>query len=167
MAVWFLQTIGTTSLFSMLYVGTLKLFAVLFVSCACVFAQEADPIVPRVNVSEIYLAKDDGTGKAGEAATAFETTDVPIHCVVQLDSAESVTVKMQLVAVNVPGVKPGTKVVATSYTTKISGPCEFLGQTAGTMGRRQLSLRHLYRQRPGRDPRICGTEGDAGKAVGE
>jgi len=132
MAVWFLQTIGTTSLFSMLYVGTLKLFAVLFVSCACVFAQEADPIVPKVNVSEIYLAKDDGTGKAGEAATAFETTDVPIHCVIQLDSAESVTVKMQLVAVNVPGVKPGTKVVATSYTTKdLQDRVNFSGRPQG------------------------------------
>ena len=102
----------------MFYARSLQLFSVILVCCAFAFAQEADPTTAKVNVSEIYLAKDDGTGKAGDAATAFETTDVPIYCVVQLDSGESVTVKMQLVAVSVPGVKPGTKVVATSYTTK-------------------------------------------------
>ena len=116
----------------MLYIRWLKLFAVLFVCCASVFAQESDPAAPRVNVAEIYLAKDDGTGNAGEAATAFETTDVPIYCVVKLDSAESVTVKMQLVAVSVQGVKPGTKVVATSYTTKdLQDRVNFSGRPQG------------------------------------
>ena len=102
----------------MFYARSFLLFVVLFVCCTAVFAQESDPSTGKVTVSEIYLAKDDGTGQAGEPVTSFETTDVPIYCVVKLDSAESVTVKMQLVAVSVAGVKPGTKVVATTYTTK-------------------------------------------------
>jgi len=69
-------------------------------------------------VDEVYLARDDGNGKAGEAVSTFFTTDIPIYCVVQLDTAEPVTVKMNFVAVAVPGVKPETKVVTTSYTTK-------------------------------------------------
>ena len=68
-------------------------------------------------VVEILLAKDDGSGSAGAAADGFLPTDVPIHCVVQLDSAKPTTVKMNLVAVNVAGVKPETRVVSTSYTT--------------------------------------------------
>ncbi len=66
---------------------------------------------------EIYLAKDDGTGAAGNAAFSFRTTDIPIYCVVLLGSADPVTVKMNLVAVSVPGVKTETRVVSTSYTT--------------------------------------------------
>lgn len=69
-------------------------------------------------ISEIYLAKDDGTGKAGAAATEFFTTDVPIYCVVLLESTEPAEVKMVLVAVSVPGVKPETTVVTTAYKTK-------------------------------------------------
>ena len=80
-------------------------------------AQKADAPAPEVGISDIYLAKDDGNGKAGTAATGFVTTDVPIYCVVQLDSSGPVTVKMNLVAVNVPGVKPETRVVSSSYTT--------------------------------------------------
>lgn len=69
-------------------------------------------------VAEVYLARDDGSGKAGEETTEFLTTDVPIYCVVQLDSAGPVTVKMNLFAASVPGVKTDTKVVSLSYTTK-------------------------------------------------
>jgi len=69
-------------------------------------------------VDEIFLARDDGNGKAGEAVSRFFTTDIPIYCVVQLASDASVTVKMNFVAVAVAGVKPETKVVTTSYTTK-------------------------------------------------
>jgi len=71
-----------------------------------------------VAVKDVYLAKDDGSGKAGEPVTSFVTTDVPIHCVVLLDSAKPANVKMNFVAVSVPGVKAETKVVSTSYTTK-------------------------------------------------
>jgi hypothetical protein len=69
-------------------------------------------------VAEIYLARDDGSGKAGDASSEFRVTDVPIYCVVNLTTNEPMTVKMNLVAVDVQGVKPETKVVTTSYTTK-------------------------------------------------
>lgn len=71
-------------------------------------------------IDEIYLAKDDGTGSAGEPAAAFITTDVPIFCVILLNSTRPVTVKMNLVVVSVPGVKAETHVVSTTYTTKDS-----------------------------------------------
>ena len=69
-------------------------------------------------IAEAYLARQDADGNAGEPATEFITTDVPIYCVVRLASNEIATVKMNLIAVNVPGVKPETKVVDTVYTTQ-------------------------------------------------
>ena len=89
---------------------------ILFSACA-VMAQEADT-APPANVDSIYLAKDDGTGKAGDAATNFVPTDVPIYCVVMLDSSAPVTVKMNLIASKVSGVKTDSKVLSVSYTTK-------------------------------------------------
>ena len=94
------------------------LLAFILTFCIGTFAQETDDSSPKPGSVEIYLAKDDGTGKAGEEATSFVTTDVPIYCVVQLGSSQPTTVKMNLVAVAVPGVKADTKVVSTSYTTK-------------------------------------------------
>lgn len=73
--------------------------------------------VEKVNIEEIFLAKDDGSGRAGEKAENFSPTDVPIYCIVQLDSMISATVKMNLVAVRVNGVKPETKVITVSYKT--------------------------------------------------
>jgi hypothetical protein len=90
---------------------------ILLVSACAVMAQEAG-IAPPVNIDSIYLAKDDGTGKAGDAATNFVPTDVPIYCVVMLDSSAPVTVKMNLIASKVNGVKPDSKVLSVSYTTK-------------------------------------------------
>jgi hypothetical protein len=88
-------------------------------ACGSVFAQESDdPTPPRVGIAEIYLAKDDGSGKAGDQATSFITTDIPIYCVVLLDSAQPVKVKMNLVAVAVAGVKAETRVVSTTYTMR-------------------------------------------------
>lgn len=72
----------------------------------------------QAKVEELYLARDDGSGKAGDQVSAFQTTDIPIYCVVLLDSAQKVTVKMNFVAVVVPGMKAETKVVTASYTTK-------------------------------------------------
>ncbi len=80
-------------------------------------AQSAVPS-PTSGIEEAYLAKDDGSGKAGEQVTEFSTTDIPIYCVVLLESNETAVVKMNFVAVNVAGVKPETKVVTASYTTK-------------------------------------------------
>lgn len=69
-------------------------------------------------IEDVYLAKDDGSGKAGDVVTSFGVSDIPIHCIVQLDTVRIATIKMNLVAVSVPGVKPETKVVTTVYTTK-------------------------------------------------
>ena len=80
------------------------------------FAQSGQ--IPTPAVEELYLARDDGNGKAGEQVLEFNTSDVPIYCVVLLDSTGKVTVKMNFVAVSVAGVKPDTKVVTASYTTK-------------------------------------------------
>ena len=98
-----------------------KIFLPIIVVClwfsSVASGQEAD--VPKsVGVEQLYLAKDDGTGKAGDPATDFITTDIPIFCVVVLDSNQPVTVKMNLVVVNVPGVRTETRVVSTRYTTK-------------------------------------------------
>jgi hypothetical protein len=71
----------------------------------------------EVRVEELYLARDDGKGKAGEIAQNFFINDIPIHCVVRLDSMKPVTVKMIFVAVKVNGVKPETKVITTKYKT--------------------------------------------------
>lgn len=70
-----------------------------------------------VRVEELYLARDDGSGKVGETTQNFFTNDIPIHCVVELDSVKPVTVKMVFVAVRVNGVKPETKVITSKYTT--------------------------------------------------
>jgi hypothetical protein len=73
---------------------------------------------PAPAIEEVYLAKDDGNGKAGEQVTEFRTNDIPIYCVVLLESDATTVVKMNFVAVGVSGVKPETKVVTASYTTK-------------------------------------------------
>ena len=91
--------------------------SILFGLACAAFAQEPTVSAP-VNIDSIYLAKDDGTGKAGDAVKSFSTSDIPIYCVVMLDSSTPVTVKMNFVAEKVPGVKAETKVVAVSYTTK-------------------------------------------------
>ncbi len=95
----------------------LPLILVCLLFCSAANAQEADEPKP-VGIEQLYLAKDDGTGKAGDPETDFTATDIPIFCVVVLDSDKSVTVKMNLVVVNVPGVRTETRVVSTRYTTK-------------------------------------------------
>jgi hypothetical protein len=116
----------------MRFLKPLILLAVVSVFAAEVLSQESDAAATKVGIADIYLAKDDGNGKAGEAAGSFVTTDVPIYCVVQLDSAEPVTVRMQLVAVSVPGVKPETTVVATSYKTRdLQDRVNFTGRPQG------------------------------------
>jgi len=99
----------------------LKLFLLIAVFCVSAFAAFAQappqsPVPPGIN--EVYLAKDDGNGHAGDRASIFLPTDIPIYCVVQLETAVPTTVKMNLVAESVPGVKAETNVVSTSYTTK-------------------------------------------------
>ncbi len=71
----------------------------------------------EIAVEEISLARDDGHGKAGEAANIFTTTDVPIHCFIGLNSMKAATVKMNFVAVKADGLRPETKIVTVSYKT--------------------------------------------------
>ena len=107
-------------------------FAVILACAVTFFGQESDSTVPQIGIKELYLAKDDGSGKAGEQATSFITTDVPIYCVVQLDSVGVVTVRMNLIAVAVAGVKAETRVVSTTYTTRDNEDrVNFSGKPAG------------------------------------
>jgi hypothetical protein len=85
-----------------------------------VFGQTEEPqnlTAAVVGIEDVYLAKDDGAGKAGEAVESFFTTDIPIYCVVVLDSVKPTLVKMNFVAVDVKGVKPETRVITVSYKT--------------------------------------------------
>jgi hypothetical protein len=94
---------------------------VLYTALICLFAASlmfAQQEAPTLGIEEVYLAKDDGLGNVGEQVDAFATTDVPIYCVVLLDSNGKAVVKMNFVAVRVNGVKPETKVVTASYTTQ-------------------------------------------------
>jgi hypothetical protein len=100
----------------------LKTFLFTIIFCLffslCVIGQtEPNQENKTVGVEDVYLAKDDGNGSAGDVTTNFLTTDIPIYCIVQLDSMSPVTVKMVFVAVKVKGVKPETKVITASYKT--------------------------------------------------
>ena len=102
----------------------MKLVSIIFLCLFFAFAafgqtpaQEPQADNETVGVEEIYLAKDNGEGKAGEAETNFLTTDIPIFCVVQLNSTKPATVKMNFIAVKVAGVKAETKVVSVSFKT--------------------------------------------------
>jgi hypothetical protein len=87
------------------------------VLCFIAVGVSAQPPVEEAPRPEVYLAKDDGNGNAGDLATEFIATDVPIHCVVRLDDVSPATVKMRLVAVNVEGLRPEMQVVTAIYTT--------------------------------------------------
>ena len=80
-----------------------------------VFAQTNETV--KSGVAEIALARSDGKGGVGEATDKFTATDVPIFCLITLDSEKSVVVKMNFVAVKAAGTKPETKVVVVNYTT--------------------------------------------------
>lgn len=71
----------------------------------------------EITVRKISLARDDGKGNVGEEAAAFFTTDIPIHCSVELSSTKSTAVKMNFVVVEVKGLKSGKNIVSVSYKT--------------------------------------------------
>jgi hypothetical protein len=96
----------------------LVLLFTIFLSFAGFASAQSSQDAPAPVIAEIFLAKADLDGKAGDAAENFIVSDVPIFCVVRMVTPGVVSVKMDLIAANVPGVKPGTKVVSTSYTTK-------------------------------------------------
>jgi hypothetical protein len=95
----------------------LAVFLCLFFSFNVLAQADSSEDNEKIGVEEISLARDDGSGKPGEAASVFMTTDVPIHCFVQLGSAKSVLVKMNFVALKAIGLKAETKVVSVSYKT--------------------------------------------------
>jgi hypothetical protein len=70
-----------------------------------------------VKVEKLSLARDDGGGKPGEASTRFVTTDVPIHCLITLNSIKPVTVKMNFVAASANGLKPESVLFTVSFKT--------------------------------------------------
>ena len=115
----------------------MKLFLLTIITvvlAAAVPAQEPSAAASPVGIDAVFLAKDDGSGKAATSpTTTFRPTDIPIYCVVQLDSTTPATVKMNLVAADVPGVKAETKVVSASYTTKNGqNRVNFYGRPEGT-----------------------------------
>lgn len=114
------------------FVKALLLLTFLWLFCVVSFGQ-TDPMPATPLVEDVYLAKDNGEGKAGDQATEFRTTDIPIYCVILLDTTAKTTVKMNFVAVSVAGVKPDTKVVTASYTTKEGqNRVNFTGRPEGT-----------------------------------
>jgi hypothetical protein len=107
------------------------LFLMFVIAAAAAFAQPVDSAADDPAV-EIYLARDDGKGKAGEQAISFGPSDIPIHCVVLLPSAETASVRMNLVVVDVPGVRPDTHVVSTTYVTRdLQDRVNFTGRPQG------------------------------------
>ena len=80
------------------------------------FAQSGKtlPIV----VDNLFLAKDDGTGKPGEPAQWFYSTDVPIYVVVMIEPPKATAITMRFVAVDVPGLKSESKILSTNYNLK-------------------------------------------------
>lgn len=91
----------------------------LFFSLA-IFAQPpaaAPKAKAAVGVESIILMRDDGDGNADEETSVFNQTDVPIHCQIQLDSFIPATVRMNLIAMNVKGLKAESKIITVSYKT--------------------------------------------------
>ena len=108
-----------------------RTFLLLTFLAAGIFAQAPEPSLDGP-ISEVYLAKADEEGTAGDEAKEFLITDSPIFCVVTLASLEPAEVRMDLIAVNVRGVKVGTRVVSTTYKTRPGeNRVNFSGSPAG------------------------------------
>lgn len=92
---------------------------VLSVLCGGAFAQSPRQVdvASSVSVDDVYLARDDGEGKAGEVTSIFTPNDIPIHCIVVLAKPDPAAVRMNFVAVKVNGVKPDSRVVSASFAT--------------------------------------------------
>lgn len=91
----------------------------LIVLCLGTVAQPPAPVdaVASAAVKDVYLARDDGDGKAGEVTSTFTPNDIPIHCIVELAKPDPAAVRMNFVAVKVNGVKPESRVVSASFAT--------------------------------------------------
>ena len=99
----------------------MKIFIAVFVCLLFalnIFAQaEIENKSVAVGVEDIILFKDDGEGIQGDETETFLTTDKPLYCQILLDSESAATVKMEMVAVEVKGLKAGAKTVVISYKT--------------------------------------------------
>lgn len=91
---------------------------VLLAFAAGALAQAPQPVPVDQPVEDVYLARDDGEGKAGDVTEVFSPGDIPIHCIVKLTGSDPAAVKMNLVAVKVAGVRPESSVVSAAYTTR-------------------------------------------------
>ena len=83
----------------------------------CAQAETENKTDASTEVEDIILFKDDGNGNRGDETESFLTTDKPLHCQILLDSEKAVTVKMEMVAVEVKGMKAGAKTVVISFKT--------------------------------------------------
>lgn len=100
----------------------MKIVLVMFLCLFCglsIFGQNAASAknTEAAGIESVWLARDDGNGKAGEETEVFSPEDIPIYCLVQLNSQKQTVVKMNLIAVGVAGVKPETKVITVSFKT--------------------------------------------------
>ena len=100
-----------------MFTKILAVSTILIAAAMSASAQTFTAPAAATGIENAFLAKANDDGKAGEPAGVFATDDVPIFCVVRLDSLQAVTVKLVLVAVKVPGVKAGSNVVSISYKT--------------------------------------------------
>lgn len=71
----------------------------------------------EILVEEVTLWRIGIDNKPKEEVENFLTSDKTLFFRIQLNSVKPATVKMVLVAVNVPGIKAETKSVTVSYTT--------------------------------------------------
>ena len=98
----------------------MRFFAIVTVF-ACLFgtgiSQESDA-APASELAEVFLAKKGGDGRAGDPATNFLVTDIPIFCVVRLAFPGVASVRLDFIAANVPGVTRESRVVSLRYVTK-------------------------------------------------
>jgi hypothetical protein len=94
----------------------------LFLIILCLGALAQPPrladLEPSTAVEDVYLARDDGEGKAGDVTSVFTPNDIPIHCIVVLAKPDPAAVRMNFVAVKVNGVKPDSRVVSASFATQ-------------------------------------------------
>lgn len=83
-----------------------------------IFGQPPAPKAKAVvSIENILLMRDDGDGNADEETAVFKQTDVPIHCRIFLDSFIPTTVKMNLIATDVKGLKAESELFTVSYKT--------------------------------------------------
>ncbi|MBK9163705.1 MAG: hypothetical protein IPM21_07320 [Acidobacteria bacterium] len=92
------------------------LLLLMLLLCPVAAEAQSEPITGAV--ADAFLALANGDDGPGEESAEFKTTDNPIYCVVNLSGTDPQTVRMKLVAVRVAGLREGSQIVSTSYTTK-------------------------------------------------